>query len=551
MFGGGSRRATRQEGSPSPARAASYMRVNGTVETYEQMSERRRRERQSLRNRVLLQRARQEASPSGTERMLRYVVERERSGMSEEEERARGDGRFGSATGRLGAEGERLELPRMHELDRLERVEAFRRGFLAEQEQARLPPVWSGSGSSSTPSAAASTLLLENALKYLSDLRSSRSYEDSLATAIANNLATKEFFADKHDDFMLDLDDIEPPAPSSWLQPGAVFQGHQHASSASMNITHQRHTQPGTHIEQIDPNYRRNEHSSSIRSIGSFDASRPWLSHQIPPAPRPPAANPTPTDPANDHWPVRVTIHNIDWEKMTIQGTMEAYDVPQHPASAVNILNPGAAPEHRPKAGKKSAPITTYLEGHILDHHTHSFLTPPSPSGPKEPAPSGGGGAATTLADAISFPSATAPLDAQNWLALPPFNTLSQSQTPPSPTDTPSTKTPTPAPTSPSTLARLLLSRAQLRALGEEYIFMRWKERCFVHSRHDGCTSSSSDRLGDQDRGHGLTISGFYYVSLRRRDGMVEGLYFDPSSTPYQLLRLRGRGGGWGSFEMR
>ena len=100
-------------------------------------------------------------------------------------------------------------------------------------------------------------------------------------------------------------------------------------------------------------------------------------------------------------------------------------------------------------------------------------------------------------------------------------------------------------------LARLLLSRTQLRQLNEEYIFMRWKERCFVHSRHDCCKSSSSDRLGDQDRGHGLTISGFYYVSLRRSDGEVEGLYFDPSSTPYQLLRLKGKAAGWGSFGLR
>ena len=36
-----------------------------------------------------------------------------------------------------------------------------------------------------------------------------------------------------------------------------------------------------------------------------------------------------------------------------------------------------------------------------------------------------------------------------------------------------------------------------------------------------------------------LTISGFYYVSLRRSDGHVEGLYYDPHSTPYQHLSLK------------
>jgi hypothetical protein len=524
-------------GSDSPARAASYMRVNGTVESYEQMSERRRRERQqSLRNRAVLQRARQESSPSATERMLRYVMDRERSGMSEEEERARGSGWF-RPTPRTGfdyevaEDGENWLLPPMlnaQERDRQERVDAFRRGYLAEHAQVRLPRL-------ATPAAApasSTSLFLENALKYLSDLRSSRSYEDALATAIDNNLATKEFFADKHDDFVLDLDDIEQPPPSSWVQPGTIFEGHQHASSASMNITHHRHAQPNPHVEQINPNYRPTEHTNYSRI--AFDASRPWLSHQIPPAPRAAVTNTKGPDPAHDHWPVRVTIHEIDWDKMTLQGTMEAYDVPQHPASTVNILNPTATSNSRPKAGKKHAPITTYLEGHILDHRTHSFLTPASPT-PKRRVSN------PTLADSISFPSATAHLDAQNWLALPPFNTLCQNNPPSSTSSTAAA----------DTLARLLLSRTQLRELNEEYIFMRWKERCFVHTRHDCCKSSSSDRLGDQDRGHGLTISGFYYVSLRRSDGEVEGLYFDPSSTPYQLLRLKGRAGGWGSFELR
>lgn len=35
-----------------------------------------------------------------------------------------------------------------------------------------------------------------------------------------------------------------------------------------------------------------------------------------------------------------------------------------------------------------------------------------------------------------------------------------------------------------------------------------------------------------------LTISGFYYVSLRREDGHVEGLYYDQHSNPYQHLSL-------------
>ena len=48
-------------------------------------------------------------------------------------------------------------------------------------------------------------------------------------------------------------------------------------------------------------------------------------------------------------------------------------------------------------------------------------------------------------------------------------------------------------------------------------------EKCFI--------TPSDQRLG-------LTISGFYYISLRRSDGFVEGLYYDPASTPYQHLVL-------------
>ena len=36
-----------------------------------------------------------------------------------------------------------------------------------------------------------------------------------------------------------------------------------------------------------------------------------------------------------------------------------------------------------------------------------------------------------------------------------------------------------------------------------------------------------------------MTISGFYYCSLRRDNGLVEGLYYDPLSSPYQRLKLK------------
>lgn len=48
-------------------------------------------------------------------------------------------------------------------------------------------------------------------------------------------------------------------------------------------------------------------------------------------------------------------------------------------------------------------------------------------------------------------------------------------------------------------------------------------ERCFI---------------SPSDSNSGLTISGFYYVAMRRSDGKIEGLYHDPQSCPYQHLDL-------------
>lgn len=498
--------------------------LTDAAERRDRLRERRRRENEwaSLRSRAVLQRARQEGSPSATERMLRYVMERERSGMSEEEERARETGWANELRART------LQ----------ERADVQRRFGTDHAPPPRLPRIATPPVPASSTTPTSSSHMLENALKYLNQLRSCYQYEDSLAAAIEHGLATKEFFADKHDDFIMTLEDeVKPIAPSSWLQPGTVFQGHQHATSGNAGLLQSRHgsASASRSLEQINPNFRGQsaatpaafDHPPGSTRVTAFDATRPWLSHQFtPPMPHILTNSATkPSDTSHDHWPVRVIIHTVDTERMTLQGTMEAYDVPQ-PCASVSILNP----TDRPKAGKKNAPITTYLEGHIIDLATHSFLTP-SPSETKRHGlhvtNSHNITPYTVLADEISFPSASAHTDASNWRKLPPFNALASDEE----------------------SARCLLSQARVNEIHQEFIFMRWKERCFVHGKDDKC--SEAERGGDQDRGHGLTISGFYYISLRRSDGVVEGLYFDPTSTPYQHLRLSGQGSGWPAVELR
>ncbi|KAK4961559.1 hypothetical protein LTR10_002049 [Elasticomyces elasticus] len=514
--------------------------------------ERRRRDTEwvSLRARAAIQRSRQEGSPSATERMLRYVM-RERSGLSEEEERARGSGWFRPSPSRSGNAEHRsstnwaLPPPASDvEGDRPERLEAFRREYLAENVPSRLPRV-----STPTPPPAISspptttTTFLENALKYLSELRSIPSSdgmdEDErgdresqvLGLSMDYGLATKELWADKHDDFVMDLQTIKPLADSSWLQPGTVFDGHQHATNPGLIQPSRFRTSNVTHVlEQINPSFTSQaasshtmgfDHPPGSTSVASFDATRPWLSHQ----PTLPSmfSKLLPLDPQHDQWPVRVTIHSIDAANMTLQGTMEAYDVPQHSIGSLGMLSSSA---ERPKAGKKNAPIITYLEGHIIDLTTHSFLTPDPTDNPEQPDTM----TAFRRSNDIVFPAATPQIDGSNWRKLPPFAGLH----------------------SDDALARLLLSRQRLAALNKDYIFMRWKERCFVHSKDTPCSETDAGvRHSDRDRGHGLTISGFYYVSLSRLTGEVEGLYFDPGSTPYQVLRLKGLARGWPAMEFR
>jgi hypothetical protein len=239
---------------------------------------------------------------------------------------------------------------------------------------------------------------------------------------------------------------------------------------------------------------------------------------------------------------------------MTLSATMEAQDVPSHAPftldsradptprrsdsfdSLPDLVNPDGSiytepppPPHRsetPQLPPLSAllptstldvkpdpqplrTITTYLEGEILDLRTHSFLTENFPSTPAN--------------------------DATYWRKLEPFRDFTEDE-----------------------LSRRLLSREFIAGLNERFILMRWKERCFVddpkaqHSSETRVSLSAGSRADgggesyEMAEGCGLTISGFYYVCLRRSDGRIEGLYCDPQSSPYQHLMLeRSKSESW------
>ncbi|KAL4941473.1 vacuolar import and degradation protein-domain-containing protein [Aspergillus oleicola] len=122
------------------------------------------------------------------------------------------------------------------------------------------------------------------------------------------------------------------------------------------------------------------------------------------------------------------------------------------------------------------AHIVTFLEGEIIDFNSHTLETK-------------------------NF-KADAEIDSTYWRELQPFKNLTDEE-----------------------VTRNLVSRKWMtEQLCKGWILMRWKERCFITPT---------------DARQGLTISGFYYISLHRESGSIEGLYYDPGSSPYQQLSLK------------
>jgi hypothetical protein len=372
---------------------------------------------------------------------------------------------------------------------------------------------------------------LEHTVKYLARIRHANSVDESLNCALEAGFLSKDYFCIQYADFLTDTSSIPPPQQTSWLAPGAVLSGCQHATNST----------PTSHLAtgQLPPPTRPwlSNSYSTPRSLASY------LSPNTPMR-----ADPLQAPPHQDRWPVKVTVHAVDWSEMTLSATMEAYNVPSHPHQH-SLTNPNPSEQYT-----RTSSITTYLEGEILDFNTHTLLTE-------------------------SFKSSAAN-DALYWRKLPPFRDMADED-----------------------VVRALTSRRWWEGLNRDWVLMRWKERCFVKSLRpssklsgqsptsappiDGFVSANampqdseleyyiydshtfarhaippseihelSPRLVDaehaafDDSGCGLTISGFYYVCLRRSDGRVEGLYYDPMSSPYQCLMLdshaRGRFGSWG-----
>ncbi|RAL09988.1 uncharacterized protein BO97DRAFT_407300 [Aspergillus homomorphus CBS 101889] len=283
---------------------------------------------------------------------------------------------------------------------------------------------------------------LKEAIRYLDRLRYSTSFEESLIAAAAGGFVHLEFINGDEDDLIIDTASIAPPPESSWLRPGVVFSGSQRAASSASSLFAQRVASPSSPHDPLVVN------GSDFNRINvSTTTGRRYLANNIYNL----------GGAKDENWPVKVTIHNINHQDMTLTGTMEAYNIPDK-----------TSPSH-------DAHIVTYLEGEIIDFNKHTLETK-------------------------NF-KADAEIDSTYWRELQPFKNLTDEE-----------------------MTRNLVSHKWVTGvLSKGWILMRWKERCFITPT---------------DSRQGLTISGFYYISLNRENGHIEGLYYDPGSSPYQQLSL-------------
>lgn len=207
------------------------------------------------------------------------------------------------------------------------------------------------------PSSGGSLKPLEDAIKYLSCIRSYSTEEEQAATAKEAGLLRHEYTRDWND-FVFDPRSISAPSETSWFKPGGKFTGTQRAAGAP--CLHLPHIARGTRVET---NLRRRARAermlqedlaradgyaagyaasrSGDPSLNSRTYSRQMFNAQY----------------EGEEWPVRVSIYGVDYSNMTLTGTMEASNVPDKSSPSLE------------------SSITTYLEGEIIDFNVHTLET--------------------------------------------------------------------------------------------------------------------------------------------------------------------------------
>lgn len=285
----------------------------------------------SLSTAALLQSVRRHPRFSSRSRTLQnYILDRERSGQ-EPDERERERPAATSRMHRPVANHRGGESHRSHP-EIQARIDAHRQLYLENPSVKRVKEI----------------------IKYLERIRFSRSHELSLSLAAAGGLIEYDGFNRNEHDFVLDTTFIGPPAECSWLQPGTVFSGSQQAGHTPTNPM-LAHRVPSS--QRINDPVIVNGSDTGRLNVYTSSGRRYWAS-SISSGPMA-RGNESGVDGGakEDVWPVRVTIHDIDYDNMTLSGTMEAYNIPDKTAAS------------------QDAHIVTFLEGEIIDFNTHTLET--------------------------------------------------------------------------------------------------------------------------------------------------------------------------------
>lgn len=412
-------------------------------------------------------------------------------------------------------------------------------------------------------------------------------------------------------DLPMHINSLPVPRPSSWLEPGMVWHGLQSTEREPTRTTPTWAT--SARRERQRDLFRRTLARRREMALGIpphnepdrppadslLDAERyisdllqdgdgRWGFSQRSPSLSSHPTQPSQQAPESDHWPVKVTIHSVDYETMTLTGTMSASHMPDK----LSPLHQSTSPAH-----PATTSMSSFFTGEIIDFRQRPL---------------------ETEKNGRDYDVGGLEVDARYWARLGPFRkeiervrslrgkrrseylqdsrlweafrkaaggdgdkemqNVSGGRTPlndnaasegnvdindtlsgPASAGTAENKEAEDA----EIMARSLGSAKWMEEkLGAEWILMRWKERCFVNpsgtltgsdstrtiltTTNSSASTTTTTPLGDRSTGSnasggtswGLTILGFYYIALNRMTGEIDGLYYDPGSQPYQALRM-------------
>ena len=203
-----------------------------------------------------------------------------------------------------------------------------------------------------------------------------------------------------HKDRLCDYQSLLPLPYTSWLHVNSSFSGAQQAPPPAPS-NHASRPSPRSHNRPIDPSrgpviqqtipHLRGEDPTAL--IEGNDAYTEAFTSRIDNPPVGPHSLP-------QRWPVRVTFDHVDYDTMTITGTMEAFnstgDSPPSPSTS-----PPTTPsldEHAPA----SSSVKSFMQGEIIDFKTHMLESKKQ-----------------------DFKGAQPRVDANNWRRLGPFKGMS------------------------------------------------------------------------------------------------------------------------------